>query len=86
MQDEKHLHGIKYINYLGELDWKISAGYETIWMVLTLSIILKKIINYLGWLDWKINVGWENQDGVNLIDYLGELDCKINTDWDKSRW
>ena len=39
MQDEKHLHGIKYINYLGELDWKISAGCETICMVLILSII-----------------------------------------------
>ena len=30
MQAEKKLNGINYIDYIGKLDWKISAGCETI--------------------------------------------------------
>ena len=56
-KDKQRGNGINFINYLGEIYWKIRTGCETIWMVLTLSIISIKCINYLGGLYWKINTG-----------------------------
>ena len=48
VQAEKYLVGIKYIDYLGELDVNISTGWETTWMILTVSIISMNLIAKFG--------------------------------------
>lgn len=57
------MDGITYIDYLDELDWKISADYEAISIISTLSFVSVKFIG-------KLVQDEKNLDGFNCIDHL----------------